>query len=265
VLRGLRAGVWTSAALAALMLVLPELVLPDVLMRDYRAMNLALTNVSISGWSNLSLLSIIERANNPQWALQLQDWIPRAPLPAHRFAALAMAALVFGLGAVAWWRKRPTPEWTSAAWLAFMLIPLGICWNHYLVFAFPLACLAAFSEKAPLGLRAAGLGLLAIVLAPQLTIDIARAPLFSSVIAGPSGRWLRSLPMTSIAGVFSCALRFSGEAPSPIARRSLWDTGGDAVRGAWSALRSAPRLLAIGIAVGLVLALPALTLLLGAR
>lgn len=263
-LRGLRAGVLTSVALAALMLLLPELVLSDVLMRDYRAMNLALTNVSISGWSNLSVLSIVERASNPHWAQQLQNWFPRPPLPAHRFTALAAAAAVFALGALAWWRKRPAPEWTSAAWLAFMLIPLGICWNHYLVFAFPLACLAALSERAPVALRAGGLALLGIVLAAQIAIDVPHAQAFSTIIAEAPGLWLRAVPMALIAGVSLSAL-WCGGAAVPVRQRSLLDTCTERARAAWSAIGPAQRLFAIGIAVGLVLALPAAALLLRVR
>jgi glycosyl transferase family 87 len=262
-LRGLRAGVLTSAALAALMLVLPELVLPDVLMHDYRAMNLALTHTSLSGWSNLSVLSMFERAADPDWSQHLLDWFPRRSLLAPRVGALAVTLAVLGAGAVIWWRKRPGPEWTSAAWLAFMLIPLGICWDHYLIFAFPLACMASFSDKAPLALRALGLSLLAVLLALQLVVTGPLAEPSSALIADAPNLWLRAVPMALVAGGCLCALWFGAPSASRPARAWL-NPYQQRLRAAWLYLGSAPRTFTLGIALGLSLGLPAMYLLLRA-
>lgn len=163
-LRGTRAGLVTSLAIALLMMGLPTLVLPAQLMHDYRDMTLAVTRISVDGYNNLSLLSVLERFANPDWSKHLGEWIPRAPQLQHRLAALGSAGLVLVLGAGLWWRRRPSQRYTIAAYLAFMLLPLGICWTHYFVFALPLALVCAFAEDSPLALRAIGIALLGMLL-----------------------------------------------------------------------------------------------------
>jgi hypothetical protein len=211
-LRGPRAGVLTSVGLAGAMIALPELVMPRALMRDYAALNVALTRVSVAGWNNLSVLSIFERSAQPDWSQHLMEWIPRQPSLALRCAALGVSAAVLALGAFLWWRTRPGPTCTAAAWLAFMLMPLGICWTHYFLFALPLACLTGLSDKSPLGLRAAGLALLTLVFAMATVYDVPRAELSSYFLQPLGFPWFRALPMALLAGLLAAALWLSPHA-----------------------------------------------------
>jgi Glycosyltransferase family 87 len=173
ILRGTRAGLITSLALAVVMGVVPALVLPEVLMRDYREMTLAIARVSVDGYNNLSLLSVLERFTSPEWSKHLLEWWPRQAGLALRLTSLGIAGLVFVIGAGLWWRRQPSLRYTITAYLAFMLLPLGICWTHYFVFALPLALLCTFGEDSPLALRAIGVTLLGVLLGllHQVVVD----------------------------------------------------------------------------------------------
>jgi hypothetical protein len=210
--RGVRAGVLTTAILGGIMVLLPGMVMPDVLMRDYQAMNLALTKVSVSGWNNLSVLSIFERFAYSDWSQHLHEWLPRRADPTLRAGALGVSVAVFLLAALIWWRRRPAPDWTGAAWLAFMLMPLGICWTHYFIFAFPLAFITALSERSPPALRVLGLGLLALLLAIQVTYDVPPAEYYSYLVKPAGYPWLRTLPMLLIGSLVLSALWFAPSA-----------------------------------------------------
>jgi Glycosyltransferase family 87 len=205
-LRGARAGLLSGAALAGLMVVLPELVMPRVLMRDYAALNLSLMRSSVPGWNNLSLLSTFERATQPDWSLHLLEWIPREPSATLRAAAFGVSAAVFGSALWIRWRRRPAATWTAAAWLALMLMPLGICWTHYFLFALPLACLAASSGHSSPALRGAALALLAMVLAMATLFDVLRDELAGYALRPLGFPWLYSVPMLLLAGVALGAL-----------------------------------------------------------
>jgi hypothetical protein len=72
-----------------------------------------------------------------------------------------------------------------AAGLGLMLLPLGVCWTHYFVFAIPVACVATLDRELPAACRAIGLALLVLLLAPWHPLvyrtpvsaaDVARAP-----------------------------------------------------------------------------------------
>ncbi|HKU43100.1 MAG TPA: glycosyltransferase 87 family protein, partial [Polyangiales bacterium] len=194
-LRGVRAGLVTSLALAFAMILLPDLVMPSQLMRDYKAMTLALTNVSVSGYNNFSILVTLERLFQPDWGRHVLEWLPRAPEPAYRAAALASAAAVFLVGFALWWWRKPATSYTIAAVLAALLLPLGITWTHYFAFAIPLACLCTFDPKAPAALRVIGVVLLAelIGLAEYAGIPNDRFGQFFS--NPPRYPWRQALPI----------------------------------------------------------------------
>jgi hypothetical protein len=155
----------------------------------------AVPKIFIWAENNHSILSIIERATSADWSKHLHDWHPTMPALAHRAAALAVSGLIVTAGAIVWWRKRPSSDWTIAAWLAIMILPLGVTWDHYFIFALPLALLAAFSPQAPRGLRALGLALLSLVMAILPVYDISNAQAVE-YLAHPAGApWLRALPM----------------------------------------------------------------------
>lgn len=215
-LRGIRAGVLTSAGLAAIMLVLPELGLPGVLMRDYHAMNASLTKVFVWGQNNHSILSIIERATSPDWSKHLHDWHPMTPSALHRGAAFGVSVFILATGGIVWWRRRPGSDWTIVAWLAFMIVPLGITWDHYFIFALPLAVLATFSPRSPRGLRALGFALTLLLAASFPLYDVSKAQV-DFYRQHPAGApWLRTIPMLLLSVSLLAALRFGRrrEAPS---------------------------------------------------
>jgi hypothetical protein len=214
-LRGLRAGAATALGLALLMLALPPLLLPAALMRDYAALNLALTRVTIDGWNNLSLLSLLERSARPDWSLHLLEWIPSDASSALRASALGLAAALGASGVLVWWRRRPDPASTTVAWLAFMLLPLGVCWTHYFLFVLPLALAVGFAPSAPPALRAAALVLLVLVTGMAVWYDVPRAQLLAYRAAPPRYPWFQALPLALSAAVALACLWFA-----PCARRA---------------------------------------------
>jgi len=110
-----------------------------------------------------------------------------------------------------WWRRRPGSTWTAAAWLAFMPMPLGVCWTHYFLFALPLGCLAATSHMSPKVLRIAGACLVAVVFAMVPLYAAAPDDLARYVVEPLGLPWLHALPMVLIAGVLLGSLRFANQ------------------------------------------------------
>jgi hypothetical protein len=208
-LRGVRAGVITSLAVVFTMAVLPDLVMSPVLMHDYHQLTMAMTSVSVSGYNNFSVLVTLERLTQSDWARHVLEWLPRVPPLEYRIAALGVAGLVFGGGSWIWWRRRPRASYTAGACLAFLLLPLGICWTHYFVFAVPLACLCAFGEESPPALRVIGFSLLAglIGLAEYAGIPNDRFGMFLS--DPPRYPWREALPMVLVIGAILAALVFA--------------------------------------------------------
>lgn len=173
-LRGVRAGLYTTLGVGFVMGVLPGLVMPAVLMQHYREMTIAITRVSVFGFNNLSILGTLERFTYPDWSKRVYEWMPRDADLKLRLLALAIAGAVFVASAVMWWRRRPQQRYTIAAYLAFMLLPLGICWTHYFVFALPLAMLCTFRDDSPFALRVLGISLLAILLGLMVQVGISQ-------------------------------------------------------------------------------------------
>ena len=205
-LRGVRAGVITSLAVGFVMAVLPVVVMPAALMHDYREMNLAMTSVSVSGYNNFSVLVTLERLTQSDWAHHVLEWLPRVPELEYRVGALGVAGLVVIAGSWIWWRRRPRASYTSAAVLALLLLPLGICWTHYFVFAVPLALVCTFATKSPVSLRVVGAGLLAelMALADWAGIPNDKFGLFLS--DPPRYPWREALPIVLVIGCILAAL-----------------------------------------------------------
>lgn len=206
-LRGVRAGVITSVALAFVMGLLPSLVMPAELMRDYQALNLQMTNVSVSGFNNFSILVTIERLTHANWAAHMLEWLPRQPLLWHRLAALGVAGGVLVLSALIWWRREPRVDYTIAALLAFLLLPLGICWTHYFIFALPLGLLGAFGSDSRVALRVLGFALLVELVAITEWAGIPNDRFASFFADPPRYPWREALPIVLvIAGILGSLL-----------------------------------------------------------
>jgi hypothetical protein len=217
-LRGVRAGLGTALALAFAMIALPEMVLSPVLMHDYHAMTRAMTVTSVQAFNNLSVLSILERFNQPDWSQHLLEWLPRRADFALRVSAWACAIALFAAGTWIWWRRRPASSYTCAAYLAFMLVPLGICWAHYFVFALPLACVCSFGRRSPTALRALGCVLLAELLGMLSSLEISTNT-FWVLFAQPSRYpWQFMAPMTCLACTVLGALALAPREPQAGAR-----------------------------------------------
>jgi hypothetical protein len=210
-LRGVRAGMITALALGALGGLLPTLVLPQQLMRDYREMTLAVTKISVYGYNNLSILSVFERLTFQDWSTHVFDWQPHEAALKLRLAALGSAGLVFIVGAILWWRRRPGDHYTVAAWFAFMLLPLGICWTHYFVFALPLALVCAFAEDSPVALRLLGVALLALLLGiPHVGVA---NPIYQSYLTQPVRYpWREAAPIVLVGCALLAALALAPSA-----------------------------------------------------
>lgn len=206
VLRGLRAGTLTALALTFVMVVLPELVMPRVLMRDYHTLNLALSVVSVPAINNISLLSVLERLDDPDWSQHLYEWIPHAAEPAARTLALSLTAMLFLGGLWLWWRRRPALSYTCAAYLAFMLLPLGICWIHYFIFALPLACICTFGDHSPRVLRAVGLALLALLCGLMDYVEVSSDALWIRLFTSSVYPWQSGAPIVLVAVTCFAAL-----------------------------------------------------------
>jgi len=179
------------------------------LIHNYVAVNLELAGLSVSGWNNLSLLSIIERSTNPDWSRHLLDWFPARPSLNLRIAAMTTAATVLAAAGWLWHRRRPEPSWTAAAWLALMPIPLGVCWTHYFLFALPLGFLAITSSTCPAPLRIAAGWLVSLVFV-MMPLYAATPQDVARYAVEPLGfPWLHALPMALMAGVALASLRFA--------------------------------------------------------
>jgi hypothetical protein len=215
VLRGLRAGALTALATGFVMVALPKLVLPAALMRDYEEMTLAMTSVSVSGHNNISLLASFERFFSSDWPRHMGEWFPRVADVQLRAAALGSTGALFCIGALLWWIRKPPQRYTVTTYLAFCLVPIGICWTHYFVFALPLAMLCSFDAKSPYLLRALGIVLLAVLL--NLVNLVSIPPLevqFYLVKRAPEPTW-QALPIALI--MITC---LSALALSPSGRRT---------------------------------------------
>jgi hypothetical protein len=208
-LRGVRAGILTSLAVGFAMIVLPDIVMPSVLMRDYRELTMAMTNVSVSGYNNFSVLVTLERLMHRDWAGHVLEWAPRVPEFGYRIGALAVAVLVLISGCWIWWRRRPGASYTSAACLAFLLLPLGICWTHYFVFAVPLACVCAFGDKSPPVLRLVGALLLAHLIGVTEFSGIPNDYFAVFLSSPPRYPWREALPIVLVIVAVLAALSFS--------------------------------------------------------
>ena len=146
---------WTDAAVALggwalLFLALPRLVLPE-LAHGYAAVSQNLLEMTIAPANNVSIRSHLMRLYWEGWVDLLKIWTPVELSAAARarelWLVLPIGALVAAWGFV----KRPGWEHLVLGGLAAVLIPLGVVWTHYLVFAVPAAVwLAASRDHGPL-------------------------------------------------------------------------------------------------------------------
>ncbi len=144
-----------TTAYGVLLWGIPKLVLPQSLWEGNLVMLERLPKVSLVAFNDVSLRALIRRLEWPFWPQASRVWNSSTPVdPSAHALELGVAALV---GLVFAWlviRKRPSLHELAACAMAVVLLPLGICWSHYLVFALPLVVLVAGSPRAPRWLRA---------------------------------------------------------------------------------------------------------------
>jgi len=224
-LRGMRAGLWTALVLACVMIVLPELTLSPVLMRDYREVTLVMTGISVRAFNNVSLLSIFERLSTPDWTQHLSDWTPRVAATGLRALASSLTIACFVAGVCVWWRRRASARYVIASYLAFMLVPLGICWTHYFVFALPLACLCTFDVGSPRLLRGLGIALLALLSGLLEFLQLSTDPLWNALFQPSVYPSQHAAPMLLLVTTCLAALllgpREQGESPARVRARHV--------------------------------------------
>ena len=219
-LRGIRAGLITSVVVGVVMGFVPKLVMPATLMKDYQELTVAMTSASVWGHNNISILSVLERMEYRDWARHLSEWFPRVADLKLRLTALGIAGSVFGLGALLWWWRRPAARFTSVTFLAFAIMPLGICWTHYFVFALPLACLCSFDTRSPYALRALGLGLLYVLLNLLNMVFVTPELQAVYVVVPPGFPWQQALPMLTLGA--TCLACMALAPRGQVTGRALW-------------------------------------------
>lgn len=203
--RSPRASVPAVAAVVAVVIGLPFFIYPDVLMANYAAFMAELSRITIPGNINLSLLISLERVADEALLGRLDYFGGIEPKPALRYSATGAAALCALLAAIAIVKRRPPAAWITAAGLGLVLLPFGVVWTHYFVFALPIAVLASAADHDSRILRVFALGLLAqlVLLEHWVNVEIDR-----------TSPWPFALPIVSVAAVSVMALWLGPSEPS---------------------------------------------------
>jgi len=159
---------WADAALAVggwalLFLALPRLLLPE-LAQGYAVVSQNLLEITIAPPNNVSIRAHLMRIQWEGWAELVRVWTPVELSAAARsrelWIVLPLGALVGAWGFV---RGRRW-EHLVVVGLAAVLVPLGVVWTHYLVFALPLAVVLAFEQDQVRAIRWLGALALAYLL-----------------------------------------------------------------------------------------------------
>ena len=123
------------------------MLMPDVVMEGYRATSAELLGVTVAPANNISLRGFLLRLRFEQWTELSRQWTMLRMNPAWLAAEVPVLLGIAGLAARLWWVKRPDKRTTLAVGLALILLPLGVCWTHYLAFCAPLLALLLAHKK----------------------------------------------------------------------------------------------------------------------
>lgn len=217
-------GRWRQLGLglvgAALLLVgVPALLAPPALLAGYAQMTRGLPDVLFLAWNNVSLRAHLSRLARPDWGRYIRDWTPFEVTPAVR--ALEAGLLLAAAAAILLWlRARPAERHRLALLLFAALLPLGVVWTHYLVFAIPLVVVTALDPALPRAARAVGLAgaLYLLGAAPHLSPTLlhrreSTLALAELAVAAPSlTAWLVELPLL-VPLLVAVALAFGAARP----------------------------------------------------
>jgi hypothetical protein len=140
---------------AAIFVGLPFLLIPGPMREGYARVSENLLRVTVVPWNDVAIRAHLLRMSWPEWPALAMDWTP-VVVPGWSFAVEAAFLAIVAFVLLAWLRRRPAPELVFAVGLFAMLLPLGICWTHYLAFGLPMLVVAAFRAELPKGVRIAG-------------------------------------------------------------------------------------------------------------
>jgi hypothetical protein len=213
------AGAW-----ALLAVLLPKVLTPE-LAAGYSQVNQALLTTTVVPQNNISLRSHVLRLSDPDWIGMVSNWQPVQISPQSMQLEL-YALLAVGLGILVWGLIRPR-AWLDLVrvGLVAMLLPLGIVWTHYLIFAFPLIAALVADGRRPLRWLGIALSTYMLAMWPHAIQDPVHAHRWKDIeafaLADPSLGALRAaLPLALVVLallVFAATRRPAAEAPNPSA------------------------------------------------
>ena len=145
-LRGWRVAIGALAGYGVTNLLLPALFLPG-LHQGYRGVAARLVEITVPAYNNVSLRAHLLRLRWPDWMDAVQVWQPLRMKPSALAVELSLVAAF--VAALAWgvWRLRPGRTRIFVIGCAAVLLPIGVTWTHYLLFAFPLYSYLAFQPS----------------------------------------------------------------------------------------------------------------------
>lgn len=160
--------VFASAALAyvVIFVALPIALFPRAIVEGYAAVNRSLLTLSVLAFNDVSVRAFVHRLSWPGWGVDIVTF--RELHVGGRALAVEVVLVVtivasFVVGMV---RARPRKPVIVAVACALSLVPLGVCWTHYLVATVPAIALSRTSAaRAP---RIAGLVQLAVLVSLHL-------------------------------------------------------------------------------------------------
>lgn len=130
--------------------VLPAVLLPNSLLLAYKNVVNMLSKTVLMAYNDISIRSMIHKLTYRNSQNYLQVWDTSIHIePQFLIIELVIITLI---GVAAAWiilKKRPPHPITFLSSLCLILVPLPICWTHYLVFAAPLSMLCFIDSKAP--------------------------------------------------------------------------------------------------------------------
>jgi Glycosyltransferase family 87 len=161
---------WVALAVAGigtlmLMLGAQSPIFPAEMREDYVAMNCNLVSTTNVAFNNVAARAFLHRVTEPGWGVRIASWSPQTAEPGLRPVELGIVAGVALLAAWPVWRKRGDLRLITAAALPLVLVPLGICWTHYLLLLVPGLWMLIFRRNGIIpGVLAAGILMLLALL-----------------------------------------------------------------------------------------------------
>jgi hypothetical protein len=138
-----------------LFVVLPFFGVPAELRQGYARVGDSLLRVTVVPWNNVSIRAHLLRLSWHEWPTMAATWQPIVVSAARLVVEVGILAGVAAF-LILWLQRRPRRELVFVMGLFAVLLPLGICWTHYLAFGLPLLVVSAFHRGLPRGARWVG-------------------------------------------------------------------------------------------------------------